>query len=188
MTIAQKLLLFALLLLSISSCKMKSGGTAYSVGSLDFEPDNFGLYNSMSSLDIRTKFSECGEWGGHEEVINITTNEQTVLHANYAVYPFKCDSLEYYIGRKDLQPTLIKQTVLDPKKKKFIMEYIVRLTRSKMTEQFPGHSGNSFIVVNSDSTLHIDVYSSKAQDLKSYQKLVTELFELPPTAVFRNAG
>jgi hypothetical protein len=141
----------------------------------------------MRSLAIRTKLGECGEWGGHEEVITITTDEQMILHARYTIYRFRCDSLEYYIGRKNLRPLSITQTVLDQQGKKSVMEYCVRLAQSKMTEQFPGHSGNSFSIINSDSTLHIDVYSSKEQDLKSYQKLVSELFKLPSASASCNA-
>jgi hypothetical protein len=46
-----------------------------------------------------------------------------------------------------------------------------------MTERFPGHAGNRFSVISSDSTLLIQVYDSKEFDVKSYKQLVAELFK-----------
>ena len=62
-------------------------------------------------------------------------------------------------------------------KKKPILDYIQRLTRSKIAEQFPGHAGNIFKIINSDSTFVLSVYSSDKADMDSYMQLAKELFK-----------
>jgi hypothetical protein len=46
---------------------------------------------------------------------------------------------------------------------------------SKVEEKFPGNAGNSFSVINCDSTLVIKVYDFNSRNLKSYSTLLEEL-------------
>jgi hypothetical protein len=163
-----------LLLIFLSSCQQKTEHKdQYSEISF-FDPFEF---SQADSLLINARFSECGEWSGHKEEIIIDADKNGNFHAHYKVYPYNCDSLKYYYANENLKPKFDKAITLNDKGKQSIIDYIKRLTQSKITEQFPGHAGNVFSVVKSDSTLIINVYDRKQYDLDSYNKLVTELFK-----------
>ena len=74
------------------------------------------------------------------------------IHANIQVFPFDCDSLDYYYTNDSLQPKINLTTVLNDKGKKAVTDYLQRLMQSKVKERFPGYSGKMFSIVNSDST------------------------------------
>jgi hypothetical protein len=129
------------------------------------------------SILINARFSECGEWGGHEEKIIVSMNRGTgELSAEYNIYPFNCDSIPYYEVSQHLKPIISKRIELDNSKKKSITDYILRLLQSKITESFPGHAGNIFSVIKSDSTLVVSVYDNKEFNINSYKQLIAELF------------
>ena len=140
-----------------------------------FDPIELGSTNQLSNLKIEARFSECGEWGGHKEEIIVSSDRKENISATYNIYPFNCDSLDYYYGKNDLTPTSSKTILLNEKTKKAIVDYIHRLTQSKIAERFPGHAGNLFSIVNTDSSLNIQVYDNKDFDVKSFRQLVVEL-------------
>lgn len=131
--------------------------------------------SKTNNLKIEARFSECGEWGGHKEDILITLNKDKRFYATYKIYPFNCDSLDYYYTNENIAPVFTKTILLNDTTKKSIIDYIQRLRESKITERFPGHAGHFFSVVNSDSTFYIQVYDNKEFDIKSFKQLVTEL-------------
>ncbi len=133
--------------------------------------------NQGNNLKIEARFSECGEWGGHKEDIIITLKEDKRFYATYKIFPFNCDSLDYYYANEKIAPVFTKTILLNDTSKKSIINYIQRLMESKITEKFPGHAGNFFSVVNSDSTFFIQVYDRKEFDIKSFKQLITELIK-----------
>jgi hypothetical protein len=163
-----------LLLIFLASCQQKTEHKEQYLETSFFDPFEF---SQADSLLINARFSECGEWSGHKEKIIIYADKNGNFHAHYKVYPYNCDSLKYYYANENLKPKFDKTIALNDKGKQSIIDYIKRLTQSKITEQFPGHAGNVFSVVKSDSTLIINVYDRKQYDLDSYNKLITELFK-----------
>jgi hypothetical protein len=141
-----------------------------------FDPLKLGATNQTSNISFEARFDECGEWGGHKEKITVFADSNMSIHATYHVFPFNCDSLDYYTDL-NLKPTVEKTIVLNDQDKESISGYIQRLTQSKITERFPGHSGNLFTLKNSDSTLFIQVYDRNEATVTSYKRLVTDLFE-----------
>ncbi len=140
-----------------------------------FDPIELGSINQTSNLKIEARFDECGEWGGHKEEIIISADKKENIYATYNIYPFNCDSLDFYYGKRDIIPANSKKILLTDKTKKSIVEYIHRLIKSKISERFPGHAGNSFSIVNTDSSLNIHVYDNKELDITSFRQLVMEL-------------
>ena len=136
----------------------------------------FSGFSERDSIIIKAVFSECGEWGGHEETIVISLDKDKMFYATYRIYPFNCDSIDYYYGNTNLNPTISQRTILTENGKASIVDYIHRLTKSKITEEYPGHAGNFFSLINSDSSLLIQVYDSKEYDVQSFRQLVTEVF------------
>jgi hypothetical protein len=163
-----------LIFIFIPSCKQKIKDEEQYPKTSFFDPFEFSKANSLL---ISARFSECGEWSGHKEEIIIDADKNGNFHAHYKVYPYNCDSLKYYYANENLKPKFDKTIELNDKRKQSIIDYIKRLTQSKITEQFPRHAGNIFSIIKSDSTLIINVYDRKQYDVDSYNKLVTELFK-----------
>jgi hypothetical protein len=139
----------------------------------------FNAKNQTGYLSIETRFSECGEWGGHKEQIIIQADSDNSFHANYTVFPYDCDSLPYYIGINNLKPIINKTVAVNDKEKKSILDYVQRLMQSKIDERaFDGatNAGNIFTLTNSDSSLFISLYNNKLSDIESYKQLITELY------------
>jgi hypothetical protein len=139
-----------------------------------FEDLNYD--NSDERLILSAHFDECGEWGGHFERMVIYGKGEKEIYFDYQKYKVYCDS----INQKTHCPIQLKEVErtfkLNESYKKAIFDYIQRMIKSKMEESFPsGHSGRSFSVVKSDSTLVIKVYDHKSFDIESYNKLLSEL-------------
>lgn len=174
-----KMRVFALFMLLLISCSQKqSKNISPSKMSLFFDPINLGALNGKSNLTINARFSECGEWGGHREIITIYSDKDRNFHATYEVYPFNCDSLDYYYNNGTLKPILNQKVKLNDDRKKSIIAYIHRLINSKITERaVPNHANNYFSVVNSDSTFLIEVADTKEFDVTSFRQLTTEIIK-----------
>jgi hypothetical protein len=141
-------------------------------------PDSTKIYSIFhdKSLTIEARFSECGEWGGHKEMINVSSANKKAYDVVYKIFPYNCDSLSYYYANDTLKPAKEIKVVLNERKEKAIINYMYRFFESKLTESFPGHAGNIFTMANSDSTFFIRVYDNKQFDVTSFRQLVTELF------------
>jgi len=142
----------------------------------DSSKNTWGMFNHGTLL-VETRFSECGEWGGHKETLSIDELKDMKLRVKYDVYPYNCDSINYYNANDNLNPSTHKQIDLDEDQIKPILDYIQRLTQSKISERFPGHAGNIFEITNSDSTFVLSVYSNEKADMNSYIRLLRELFK-----------
>ena len=160
-----------------TSCNQKNKNIEQITSTPFFDPFELGAFTHNNNLIIEARFSECGEWGGHSEKITIYADSTMNIYAQYKVFPYNCDSLKYYYGNENLKPTLDKTITLNEERKKYIHNYILQLAESKIAERFPGHAGNIFSVIKSDSTLMIQVYDKKEIDMSNYEKLITELFE-----------
>jgi len=141
-----------------------------------FDEADLGAFGSDTRLFINTQFSECGEWGGHEEKIVVFAKEDKEFYLNYKKFKVNCDSIGKYYGTPDFQKLEKEKTLkLNDANKKSISGYIHRMVKSKVEERYPRHAGNSFSVIKSDSSLIIDVYSGGSYSVDSYNRLLTEL-------------
>ena len=141
-----------------------------------FDPITLGATGVDSNLKINAFFSECGEWGGHSENMKIFAKEGNYksYFLNYIKSNIDCDKRDSK-GR-NIEAIVINKTIkLTDSNKKSIIEYMKRMIESKVEERFPGNAGNSFSIINSDSTLVLKVYDYNSKNLISYNQLLKEL-------------
>lgn len=142
-----------------------------------FDEIDLGASGSEERLLIEAYFDECGEWGGHREMMTIYAKRDRNFYLDYEKYIINCDSV-YNDQKLEYKRTL----KLDASNKKSITKYMQRMVEAKIAERYPGHAGNTFIISKSDSTLLINVYSGDLSNLESYQQLQRGL-NLPMTIV-----
>lgn len=179
MTIIIRLSAFILTTVLSTSCSQRQSIKTNTRNSLYFfDPVQIGALNGTSNLTINARFGECGEWGGHQETIIVNADRDSNFYATYKVYPFNCDSLDYYYGNDSLKPLVNKKITLSNDNKKSIVSYIQRMIESKITERgIPHHAGNYFSVINSDSSFKIEVFDTKEFDVTSFRQLISEIIK-----------
>lgn len=167
-----------LLILVLISTLLDSSCTNERTESINkfFDEFDLGAGGSNTKLIIKATFSECGEWGGHNENMEIYAKEDKEFYLDYKKYKVNCDSISMNYGKPSFQKlVLVKSIKLNQINKKAISNYMQRMIKSKIEERYPGETGNLFSVLKSDSTLIIQVYDNKYYDLESYNKLLKEL-------------
>jgi hypothetical protein len=177
-TILYKLKITGLVLLFFTACTSKKNleKTTKTNDKVNAFFEDLNYHNSDEKLILSALFDECGEWGGHFEKIVIYGKGGKDLYLDYQKYKVFCDSIDKNT-KCPIQLMASERTLkLNKNHKKAIFDYIQRMIKSKIEESFPsGHSGRSFSVVKSDSTLVIKVYDHKSFDFESYNKLLREL-------------
>ncbi|NTS43059.1 hypothetical protein HRG84_19395 [Flavisolibacter sp. BT320] len=162
-----------------TSCNRAKNNT-YQARKVDFfDPIALGATSKTDNLLIEARFSECGEWSGHKEKIIVYADSTGNIHALYQLFPYNCDSLQYYYGNEDISPIIEKDQIVGDREKQAISEYIQGLTQAKMTERpidRASHSAKVFSLKTADSTFLIRLVTNKESDEKHYKGLVSELF------------
>lgn len=170
---------YLILLITIFSCSKKQEllNDENNINStVFFDPIQLGATGVDASIKINARFSECGEWGGHNEKIKIYSKERNYkdYFLDYEKTKIDCDKRNK--NGKNIEIVIFQKTIkLDDSGKKSITDYMKRMITSKVEEKFPGNAGNSFSVINCDSTLVIKVYDFNSRNLKSYSTLLEEL-------------
>lgn len=140
---------------------------------LFFEPSNLGAFGSPTRLIIYADFDECGEWGGHKESFEIFAKKDSKFYANYKRTKVDCDKINELYGKPEFQqPHISKEIQLSEDNINAINNYLSKLIKSKIKERSPGHAGQTFGVIKSDSTLLIDIYDNDKENLDNYNELL----------------
>ena len=140
-----------------------------------FDDLELGSGGSEGHFLINTRFSECGEWGGHlEEMKIIAKPSDSKFYLNYLKTEINCES---YVEGKGfaIDTTVTKTIALSRKSKKAILNYLEKLAVAKITSRFPGYFGNIYEARKSDSTFVLQVYDSRKSTLKAYQRMLKKL-------------
>lgn len=140
-----------------------------------FDPVELGSGGSMGNFIIKTRFDECGEWGGHFEKMKIyATPKNKRFYLDYQRTKVDCNLEES--SSVYSQDTIITKTIeLSRANEKAIVLYLESLVKSKITSRFPGHSGNYFEAEKSDSTFTLKLYDARKSSIKKYLKLLQKL-------------
>jgi uncharacterized membrane protein len=122
------------------------------------------------TLLLYAQYSECGEWGGHEEYINITPTEKGLLAVFSWNKPKVCKS-EF----KDAPPiTNGTSKILNPEEKTIISSYISDLADAKSKNEKPSWNMlDVFTVHTKDSTLEFENWN---RGWKGFEKLRNKVF------------
>ena len=127
--------------------------------------------NQYDHLTIKTRFDECGEWGGHfEKIIIFNKNDSKKIFAKYEESDFDCSN-------GNLNPKIIKtnETEINDTQKNEIKNYLKKLVEFKSKSFVIGNSGMSYSAVSRDSTLVIYIYTNDSECKTEYKKLKSDL-------------
>ena len=144
----QNLLLATLIFLSVGGIaqKNKDDSTTF------FNPDNF----FDDTLFFKSRFMECGEWGGHLELSKIYVRGED-FYITYQKYTVDCHSLKENDG--DPSQTLVRTITkrLLNKDKLLIRRYHHQLIDAKLREPAPMHAGCIFEIYKLDKSINLSV-------------------------------
>ncbi|QIE58623.1 hypothetical protein G5B37_03320 [Rasiella rasia] len=138
----------------------------------------FNQTNSDLYLTIESSHDECGEWGGHYEIITIKSNTVGELFADYKKYGVSCDSVSYYNQRKKnkIKPIQHKKVKLDDNKLIAIKEFSLELLLANFSEIRPGHSGKFFKLKHRDNfTIEYSDYFGSKGFINVYDSFLEKL-------------
>ena|SRR5690606_4404549 len=167
------LVLFLIILNSCNEKKIDTENKIIKEEIIFFEPADLGAFGSDTRFIIYAHFDECGEWGGHEESFEIFSKEDKNFYAKYLRTKVDCEKLGELYGKPEFQqPLLNKEFKLTESNIIAINNYLSNLLKSKISERFPGHAGQTFGAMKSDSTFIIDVYDSNKKNLNNYNTLL----------------
>ena len=159
------LLVFCFVTLSgISQTKTKSSTNF-------FNHDNF----YKDTLYIKTRFTECGEWGGHLELsrIFLKGHQFYIIYQNYSS---DCSSIKENNGEPIQTLIKTKSKRLNENDEQLIRQYLHQTLDAKLKEQFPGQVGYIFKVYNTDNSINLSVYTWGAKIKDQYIQLIKKLF------------
>lgn len=167
-----KKILVVMILISLFSCDRKDLNKDNLIEN-NIESDKVSLNTLIEwdTLFIASQFDECGEWGGHKEVLEIFKKDEKV-YLNYKRNTIDCNKNDAIYNTK---LSLVKKITINNEQQEGIKNYIFKLLQGKIDEGPYGHSGKKFKVSNSDSTLLINVYDNNDINLINYKNLLEQL-------------
>jgi len=163
--------------ITLFSCKEENSKSTIEKNSIDttqiniFILEDIGALGFNSELKIYANFDECGEWGGHSESIIIYQKDK-FLKAKYTKSKVNC---EFFDNENFIVESNSKEFEITQKSLKNVNYFIEKLAVSKTKETLHGNAGKKFGVINSDSTLVIEVYGDNIENLKNYNKILESI-------------
>jgi hypothetical protein len=181
-----KSFLYLLLLLVFLSCdKIEEN----KIKDVDFFSDEISKnLGTRKIIDLEVKFSECGEWGGHDENISIDVRKDGNFYLHYKKYSVDCNKMilvtdimgTYNSPDKKLNDSITIR--MNNTQKKSILNFSQILLGAKFREYFPGHAGNRFNLYKheglSGSDFEINFYGYDSILHNSYNKLIKDIKKL----------
>jgi hypothetical protein len=125
----------------------------------DNEKDNLlGILNQQDTLKILVEFSECGEWGGHRELMFLKRNEENKVFAQLFIDSISCDSMlavHNTTDEVDKSRVIIveKEKILTDKDEQTISEFIKGLLEIYLTNNYLNRYEDSLIIYEGSGTL-----------------------------------
>ncbi len=126
-------------------------------------------------MTLEVRYAECGEWGGHQEKLEIIDSTKKLL-LTYKIYRFNCDSLDYYYYNDNPPLLSSKSKFLEGQDLAEISQYIQKLSQAKLEETCCFHAGEVYSVCNGNSSLVIRYTGFDPLINMSYKKLLAFLF------------
>ncbi len=158
-------LIYSTFILSISQGqKMQSGNMTF------FSKENF----YKDTLYIKVQFSECGEWGGHEELSKIYSKGNN-FYVNYKKYKADCDKIKENNGKPGQLLMQNRTKALSTHDKLLIRKYMHEALDAKFVEQNFGNVGYVFQIYNSDNSINIWVYTWNEKTKNEYLNFIKQL-------------
>ncbi|WP_267402284.1 MULTISPECIES: hypothetical protein [unclassified Chryseobacterium] len=165
------ILLFSFLL--FTSCSNKKSLETPHVEQPKYSFENILSFNKEDTLFIKSQFEDCGEWGGHEELMKIYRSDKK-LKLTYIKFKVDCgvrDSLGSIIQTKKFT----RHILLSNSQQLALMKYMNDLMKFKFLDEEISHSGNSFSLSNTKGDLKISHYGNQPILIDSYNSLMITL-------------
>ncbi|EJL68098.1 hypothetical protein [Chryseobacterium populi] len=138
---------------------------------VDYSFDNILGY--QDTLFIKSRFADCGEWGGHNELIKIYSFENK-MKLTYTTYKIDC-GVRDKSGSITQVENSIKNKFLSHDDKSSLMKYINNLMKYKFIRNEFGNSGNTFSIEDSKGQLKLSQYGNNGSLLTNYNDLMKNL-------------
>lgn len=165
-----KNLLTLTFLFFILSCKKEEKKTAN-----EFNFNNLHEVNYNDTLYIKSKFSECGEWGGHDEIIKIFYIKERKTMLQFERNKVKDCHDKNQKGEIIKKSAFKKEFIISDSQKQALMNYINDLMKSKFIKNPISHSGNTFSIEDSKGNLKISVFGNQEHNINIYNELLKNL-------------
>jgi hypothetical protein len=168
-----KILTLIFFLIFFTSCSKKETAKEIDLQQPEFSFENILGYGKTDTLFIKSRFEDCGEWGGHEELIKIYRSERKPK-LTYVKFKVDCgvrNSLGSIIQTKQFT----RHILLSNSQQLILMKYMTDLMKFQFLKEEISHSGNSFYVSNTKGDLRISHYGNQPLLLNSYNTLMTAL-------------
>lgn len=136
----------------------------------------------IDTLKLKAAYSECGEWGGHREMVKIYMSDKAKgterdfmkwsgpLAAEFWLDTIGCSN------RLDRRYFLVEQTELSRQQEALVMKYMQELIYLALKERYIMHGGNVYSVSSSNQReLNIRYVTSENSDSR-FKLLSQQLF------------
>lgn len=160
-------------LILFTNCSKKKTAKETGLQQPEFSFENILGYGKTDTLFIKSQFEDCGEWGGHKELIKIYRSERKPK-LTYVKFKVDCgvrNSLGSIIQTKELT----RHILLSNSQQLILMKYMNDLMKFQFLKKEISHSGNSFYLYNAKGDLKISYYGNQPLLLNSYNTLMTAL-------------
>lgn len=165
------LLLFFFIIFTNCSDNKNIEETNYS--KQEYSLGNILSYNNKDTIFIKSRFTDCGEWGGHEEMMKIYRSGKNI-NLNYTRFEVNCgvrDSVGSIIQKKELN----KNILLSNSQKLIVMNYITALMKFQFLDKEISNSGNFFYLTNTKENLKLSIWGNNPLFIGYYNNLMSSL-------------
>lgn len=175
-----KTLLLSFVLLLVIGCSDKKYHEKANSTLPKYSLENILNYNNEDTIFVKSRFSDCGEWGGHSELIKIYRAEKK-LKLTYIKFKVDCDMRDSE-GSIIQNKEFTRHVLLSNSQQLALMNYMNDLMKFQFLTKEISHSGNSFYLYNTKEDLKIYHYGNQPLLLNNYNILMTE-FGFPTVIV-----
>lgn len=166
--------LFAVFTLLGCSSKKKNETDFKRLLNNSIEKNPLGILYQTDTLKLTAQFSECGEFGGHKESIEIFCNYKREYFAKYVRNSMDLDCPNNF----EETAIIVKDTLfkINSNKEKLVIKYLDKLYRRTLTPKMISHSNDYFKAKTKNSGLSLFT-AEPNKDWKEFRKLQIELLK-----------
>ncbi|MCT2407356.1 hypothetical protein NZD88_07350 [Chryseobacterium antibioticum] len=166
-------IIYLICLLSFIGCTNKEISEKNNSGQSKYSFENIFSYNKEDTIFIKSRFTDCGEWGGHEEFIKVYRLERKI-GLTYIKYKVTCGNIDSS-GSPIQTKNITRNFILSDSQQLSLMTYFNNLMKFKFIDKELGNSGNSFLIEDSKGKLRLSQYGNNIQLLNNYNSLMKSL-------------
>ncbi|WP_265129399.1 hypothetical protein [Chryseobacterium oranimense] len=168
-----KFLPLIFLLIFFISCSKKENLGKGNSGQPEYSFKNIFSFDNEDTIFIKSRFTDCGEWGGHNELIKVYRSKRK-MELTYIKYKVNCGKMDSSGSLIQIKDTT-RHFILSDSQQLSLMNYFNNLMKSKFIDKEYGNSGNSFLIEDSKEQLRFSQYGNNTLFLNNYNTLMQSL-------------